>query len=312
MINQYDHIEELDAGAPMLSQTPGQLLREQREARSLSVQQVADELHLTMHFIRALESDAYDKLPGDVFARGYLRSYASLLQLDPDQMMQSFNGYVIAKENRQQADRNKRAAKRRKDKNLPWIVFSGIAFITVAIVLWFFSARVVTDENLSKAAAPVAATRMPLPSPAGTAVPRQQFPQSPAVAQAADVSDIDSLNSPDQADSAIAGEGAAELITQIDSAGSSVGRLITIKSGGDDLVRIALSGQSWVAVDDNSNEQIFRDLLASGDVLELHGTIPVSVLLGDAAVVQVFLNGQQIDIASHIRQDNSARFTLGL
>jgi len=306
MINKDDHSEELLASARTQPQTPGAILREQREARSLSVQQVADELHLTMHFIRALESDAYDKLPGDVFARGYLRSYVTLLQLDPDKMMHSFNEYVVAKDSKQQADRHKRAAKRRKDKNLPWIIFSGVAFVAVAIVLWYFSASAGSDEGVSAVAAPAPTVRMPLSSPVGTAVPRQQFPPTVAALEDAEANVADSVDlSPET-------QQVAEPIAQIDVVNTPARRLITVESVGNDLLRIVLSSESWIAVEDNSKQPVFGDLLAAGDVLELLGTVPISVLLGDAAAAEVFLNGQQVDMTSHIRQDNSARFTLGL
>ncbi len=306
MINKDDHREELLAGARTQPQTPGAILREQREARSLSVQQVADELHLTMHFIRALESDAYDKLPGDVFARGYLRSYVTLLQLDPDNMMHSFNEYALAKDSKQQADRHKRAAKRRKDKNLPWIIFSGVAFVAVAIVLWYFSASAGSDEGVSAVAAPAPTVRMPLSSPVGTAVPMQQFPPTVAALEDAEGNVVGALDLPPEI------EEVTEPMAQFDAAGTPAGRLISVESAGDDLVRIALSSESWIAVEDNSNKQVFGELLVAGDVLELRGTVPISVLLGDAAAAEVFLNGQQVDMTPHIRQDNSARFTLGL
>jgi len=316
MINEDDQIIDeptAESGASKLPQTPGEMLRGQREARALSVQQVADELHLTMHFIRALESDAYDKLPGDVFARGYLRSYATLLQLDPDQMMRSFNEYVTAKDSRQQAARHKRAAKRRKDKNLPWIVFSGVAFIVVAIALWYFSTGAEIDEGSPTAAAPAPAIRMPLSSPVGTAVPRQQFPPAPTDLEPVEDDVVNDLEVPTEIEgSAEPVTRSAEPVAQSNSSSSTARRLITVESLGDDLVRIALTGESWIAVDDNSDQQIFGDLLAAGDVLELRGTAPMKVLLGDAGVAQVFLNGQQIDMTPHIRQDNSARLTLGL
>ena len=89
------------------TRSPGEILREERELRALSVQQVADELNLTMHFIRALEADQYEKLPGDVFARGYLRSYAALLQLDPESLSRSFNEYVYARESKQRVTRER-------------------------------------------------------------------------------------------------------------------------------------------------------------------------------------------------------------
>ncbi len=68
-------------------QTPGQLLQLERERHGLSEKEVADKLHITMHYVRALESDNFDKLPGTVFARGYTKSYAELLSMDPVEMV---------------------------------------------------------------------------------------------------------------------------------------------------------------------------------------------------------------------------------
>lgn len=65
----------------------GRQLRRTREKLALSVNDVAGELRLTGFQIRALEEDDWSQLPGDTYARGYLRSYARLLGLDADQLL---------------------------------------------------------------------------------------------------------------------------------------------------------------------------------------------------------------------------------
>ena len=62
---------------------PGDALREAREALDVSTREVADALNLPMSVIEALEANDYERLPQPVFTRGYLRSYARLLELDP-------------------------------------------------------------------------------------------------------------------------------------------------------------------------------------------------------------------------------------
>ncbi|MCP5330066.1 MAG: DUF4115 domain-containing protein [Gammaproteobacteria bacterium] len=116
---------------------PGHLLRKKREALGLSVQEAADALHITMHYVRSLESDAHDKLPGDVFIKGYLRAYASLLGLDSTVLINVYNEYTNQREDADMASPGRR--RRRRNRNTPWIVFSGIAFVVMAIVLWYFS-----------------------------------------------------------------------------------------------------------------------------------------------------------------------------
>ena len=67
----------------------GQKLSEARISWGLSVEDVAENLNLSITSVEALERDDYECLPGYTFAKGYLRSYASLLRLDPDDVLAS-------------------------------------------------------------------------------------------------------------------------------------------------------------------------------------------------------------------------------
>lgn len=68
-------------------ETAGEILSSARKARQLSIADVASNLNLRREAIEALEQDQYERLPGCTFVRGYLRAYASLLRLDPEQVM---------------------------------------------------------------------------------------------------------------------------------------------------------------------------------------------------------------------------------
>ena len=56
--------------------TAGDILQRQRQRLGLNEKEVANKLHITMHYVKALETNSYEKLPGAVFAKGYLKSYA--------------------------------------------------------------------------------------------------------------------------------------------------------------------------------------------------------------------------------------------
>ncbi len=64
-------------------QSIGQTLRKCRESQQLSREDVANSLKLALHYIAALENDQYDKLPGNTYTRGYIRSYCGLLKVNP-------------------------------------------------------------------------------------------------------------------------------------------------------------------------------------------------------------------------------------
>ena len=81
---------------------------------------------------------------------------------------------------------------------------------------------------------------------------------------------------------------------------------------GTDTLRISFSGANWVEVNDGEENQIYRDLRVAGDVLEITGSAPFSILLGDAPRARLTFNGNEIDVSDNIRVDNSARLTVGL
>ncbi|MDH3375692.1 MAG: DUF4115 domain-containing protein [Gammaproteobacteria bacterium] len=72
-----------DTAAQMaLGKSPGMRLAAARAARNLSLEEVADELNLSVSVIAALEADDYANLPGETFVRGYLRGFAHLVDID--------------------------------------------------------------------------------------------------------------------------------------------------------------------------------------------------------------------------------------
>src|SRR3954466_12733621 len=68
----------------------GQLLREARERRGLSLRQIANATKISMAVLEALERNDISKLPGGIFGRAFVRSYAIEVGLDPETTIQRF------------------------------------------------------------------------------------------------------------------------------------------------------------------------------------------------------------------------------
>ena len=60
----------------------GQSLREAREAKGLTLDDVEQEIRIRSNYLEALENEDYDRLPGEVYVRGFLRNYARFLGVD--------------------------------------------------------------------------------------------------------------------------------------------------------------------------------------------------------------------------------------
>ncbi|GIL41261.1 helix-turn-helix domain-containing protein [Roseiterribacter gracilis] len=77
-------------GAPAAPRTVSEILRAGREARGLSIHDVADAVRIRAVNLQAIEDAAFDRLPGAAYAIGFVRSYAEFLGFPGEQMVQRF------------------------------------------------------------------------------------------------------------------------------------------------------------------------------------------------------------------------------
>lgn len=68
----------------------GEVLARFREAAGLSLDEVADSLHIRRAFLEAIEADRPEALPGPVYALGFVRSYAHALGLDGEEAVRAY------------------------------------------------------------------------------------------------------------------------------------------------------------------------------------------------------------------------------
>ena len=60
----------------------GAVLRQARERRGLTIEEVASASRIPVHYVEALEADQFDDIPAPVYVRGFLRVYGRLLDID--------------------------------------------------------------------------------------------------------------------------------------------------------------------------------------------------------------------------------------
>lgn len=352
--------------------TAGDVLREERLRRGLSEKAVADKLHITMHYVKALESNTYEKLPGAVFIKGYIKSYALLLELDVEEVYALYNQFN-AQLQEGVAEASRQRARRKTDRNKPWVILSIIVFVGGFAGLWLYNnlgdadlgaemepaesnaapVQRQTTETVASAlsqqpaaveivepviveslvdeptqASPLVSNSLPeaLATPSAPQVRDSTAEITPTNSVAdttveAGTGDDSDLTSPVVSDPVDSSNAEPEILDQSEDlledllvvASVDEGpRTIEVVAPGSDVLRITFSGESWIEVNDNSSELIYRDLREDGDVLEITGSAPFGVLLGDAPFANITLNDTAIDISNRIRIDNSARLTVGL
>ena len=76
-----------------VDRTPGTFggkLRDARERRGISLRQIANATKISVGALEALERNDFSRLPGGIFSRAFVRSYATEVGLDPDATIQEF------------------------------------------------------------------------------------------------------------------------------------------------------------------------------------------------------------------------------
>src|SRR2546422_6105323 len=68
----------------------GTKMKRAREARGVSLRQIAGATKISVSALEALERNDISRLPGGIFSRAFVRSYASEVGLDPDEMIEEF------------------------------------------------------------------------------------------------------------------------------------------------------------------------------------------------------------------------------
>lgn len=86
-----------EGGKPLSEErslTVGQYLRQEREKKNISLEAVAKVTRITQENLEALERDDFRAISASVFARGFLRTYASFLGLDPKEVLSRYDSQV--------------------------------------------------------------------------------------------------------------------------------------------------------------------------------------------------------------------------
>ena len=77
----------------------GSYLKHERELRGVPLEEISGATKIHIRFLKALEANSFDELPGEVFIKGYIRSYAKIIGSDVEEMLNIYKESVELKRN---------------------------------------------------------------------------------------------------------------------------------------------------------------------------------------------------------------------
>lgn len=266
----------------------GSLLATVRKQQDKTVEEIADQLNLSVTQIRTIELDQSEGLPEPTYVRGYIRSYARLLNLNPDEILEHYLNPNWQKGARlDDMPRDIGSA----DESSHSGFFSPTKIIIILILIAAISYLFISgkfDGLMSSRSTSAPATVNPSESINSTV---ETINAAIVRTQSADVSE-------------------SSVNEQVNSSVDGVNDEQAPAETAENTLSLNFSDTSWVDIRDGNGERLAYKSYAQGEILNVSSATPMSVFIGNAKAVSADLNGQAYDI-SQFREGVFARFTIG-
>lgn len=304
----HDSIQPL--GEPQMV-SPGARLAAYRNERGWTVEQVASQLNLAPRQIVAIESDDYPSLPGMPIVRGFIRAYAKLLKVDAAPLLATLGGETVLVHD--SIEPRKTLSTPFSETRLPtmmerqglsskWVVGVLVAML-IGVAIWA-ARHEYSPAELSKAASSQAPSTTL--SGAQTETTKEQPGITPSPAVSAPAGEVPSTVA--ETSSTTAPVPAVVVPPVVPAQPAVVPEAAALT--GKDTLELKAREDSWIEVRRVGNNAVLLSrIVKSGERESIEINEPVSVVIGNAAGVDLTLRGAPVDVKPKTNS-NVARLNL--
>lgn len=316
-------VQEQENLEPVIS--AGVQLATLRQERGWTVEQVASQLNLAARQIQALEDDNYAALPGMVIVRGFIRSYSKVLRVDPAPILAAIKeDAATVVPSVLPPERSPLSASFSETKLLtsgqrgvsPKTIIGGSLLVAAALLAyagqhmgWWSHGVSGSAAKVEEKLAPIELAQEPVETVTEVPAPEEVVEAKPAEAKATETKPAE-VSKPAN-EPAVAATPAAPTTAPAVAKPAPVAaapKPAALVDGKNALV-ISVREDSWVEIKGADNNILLSRLLKAGTAEAVPVTAPVSVVIGNAAGVDVTLRGAPVDVVSG-NSSNVARLNL--
>ena len=285
----------------------GDRLRKAREERGLSLRDTADKLCLLAPCVQAIEENNYAYFKAAIFAKGYLRNYVKLLNLDEEQAMSEYEQYA---DHSPEQDIDFVFSDKRPNSKNTWLR-NGIIAALVGLLLfvaWYLWSNRTDDAAVQQEASinTIETLEQELKTVIDPLVGSSVLLKDDRLARMEPqnlqtVLSIETINKP-------------QTIIQPESSPQPMKSVEINQRQAEDVTDNALTmtftGDCWVKVVDAQGKTLVSDLKRADETVMLKGLAPFNIVVGNATMVAVNFNGEPVSIET-VATNNLAKFTVG-
>ena len=335
-------------GEDLGTKNVSKLLVEARQSLKLSQKEIADQLYLTKTLIQQLEEGKFGELPTKAFVKGYLRSYARVVGLSGDLLIQRFEDEEKEKPSALEptlpASMGSKFALASITGPVVKTAALGISGFFLAVVsVWFLvrgsnnlgevmsSVNITNkeeleiretspgvfeeDRNLVLSELDQDAQKVEGPV-LGNAETEKNYLQEPKFEEPG-------LEKISENERTVQSSGEEPMVPEENESATKISERVNferivsdgrssifVTTEGPDELKMVFRGECWAEVDEEKLGRIYNDLNVDGDELTIRGQGPFRVLLGKARSVDIIYNGKSVDLEPYISRDQTAKIRL--
>ena len=146
-----------------MAQSLGEKLRQAREARDITISEVAEQTRISPLYIESIENDDYRTLPGGIFNKGFVKSFAKYVGVDEQEALQDYSQMIAEQQSVQTPEDSKTyrpevlTDDRTSSSTIPTII---VAVVILGLMTWGILALVkYVQENPNTTVTPVSTSK---------------------------------------------------------------------------------------------------------------------------------------------------------
>jgi len=283
----------------------GEYLRREREMRGVTLEEISAATRISIRFLEAIENEELSKLPGGIFTRSFVRTYARYLGLDEERVLADCQ---LAGKQRPEVDIRRITANRARPDGgatrtrLIGLLVAG-ALLAGGYALFHHSRRIKEQGSGAPIVIPPnsrAPTTSPPPNaapgtnpPAGVAPGQSSTPTQPASNPTPSGTSAPSAGAPTAPGTPPSGSPAPGVRAKPADQGANPEAPSAIAAVSDLLLQVAATDRSWVAVDADG-KTVLQKVLNPNEVENLKAHDSFDVTVGNAQGIVLTLNGETL------------------
>jgi cytoskeleton protein RodZ len=268
----------------------GARLKKERQQRKITLDEIAASTKIGTRFLRALEEEHFEQLPGGIFNKGFVRAYARHLGIDEEQAIADYLAAAGAGQLEKKPEEAAQPVVWAEEASsgtarVPWGIFA-IALLIVAFgfAIWGFHSR---ESRQQDRATPSPAANRAVPASAASPH-RPDLKQSKATESAAQV-----VPPSEQSVRPASGAPPAASPEPRTAASPASPAQTPVAAPGAFLVLVKAHGDSWLTITADGKE-IMRALLAASKEKSVEARKEIVIKAGSVGALDFSFNGKRL------------------